>query len=53
MRYHFQNVQTTSDEMHGFIEFLLRLETLNIQKQTDYNINSLSLYFLNFEPVYK
>ena len=49
VRYHFQNVQTTSDEMHGFIKFLLQWETLNIQKQT----NCIILCFLSFEPVYK
>ena len=38
--------------MHGFIEFWLWLETLNILKQIDWlYINSLSFCFLNFEPV--
>ena len=52
VRYHFQNVQTTSDEMHGFIEFLLQLETLNMQKQTDCIILIHFLYIFSILSLY-
>ena len=42
----------TSDEMYGFIGFLLRLETLNIQKQTDCIILIHFLYIFSILSLY-